>query len=261
MDEDRAGEGRTAAVDRPGGDRPSGDQPGGDRPGGDRSAEAAPSSEVVSSAEAASSEAASSSEAAPSSEDARGASGELRELSLFRAGGRLFALFSDEVGGTARGLRPAPLPAAPPAVLGVVSLRGRIHTALDPLRLLDPEPREPANAPPPAHAADSRVEHAPADSRDRSAADSRDRRTAAGPADAAAPRLFVALSGDEQLALACDEEAGRLTVSAAEIEPPADPHAPARGRVAHADEHVTLLDPARLFDAAMRGTDRRRRRS
>ncbi|HJQ30838.1 MAG TPA: chemotaxis protein CheW [Pyrinomonadaceae bacterium] len=58
----------------------------------------------------------------------------------------------------------------------------------------------------------------------------------------AAPRFAVALRGDEQLALAADEIAGPL-----ELE---DDGA-----------SVQLLDPSRLFDAAMRGTERRRQRT
>jgi chemotaxis signal transduction protein len=56
------------------------------------------------------------------------------------------------------------------------------------------------------------------------------------------PRFAVALRGDEQLALAADEVEGPLE--------PDDDGARAR-----------LLDTSRLFDAAMRGTERRRQRS
>jgi len=58
----------------------------------------------------------------------------------------------------------------------------------------------------------------------------------------ATPRFAVALRGDEQLALAADEVEGPL-----ELE---DDGA-----------HAHLLDPSRLFDAAMRGTERRRQRT
>ena len=157
-----------------------------------------------------------------------------RGLFVFSAGGRLFALFAEEVESVGEGLRPAPLPFAPPAVLGVVAVRGRMRTALDPPRLFDaPAPAGP-DAPP---------------------------QTAAHAAAHTPPSLFVALAGDEQLALACDSAEGPVTVRASQLELAPDSHAPVRGRVEHEGRAITLLDPARLFDAAMRGTDRRRRRS
>ena len=152
----------------------------------------------------------------------------LRELFVFRAGARRFAVFREEVEDVAEHLRPAPLPFAPPAVLGVVSLRGRVRTALDPLKLT------PASA-----AAPGETHHTPT----------------------RPPRVFVALAGDEQLALACDSTEESFTISPDELRPAPDPEAPARGLVTHDDGEVTVLDPARLFDAAMRGRDRRRRRT
>ena len=152
----------------------------------------------------------------------------LRELFVFRAGARRFAVFREEVEATAENLRPAPLPFAPRAVVGVVALRGRVRTALDPLKL----------APAPA---------APADD--------------TSPISDRPPRLFVAFAGDEQLALACDAAEEPFTISAEELRPAADAEAPARGLVTHDAREVTVLDPARLFDAAMRGRDRRRRRT
>ena len=77
----------------------------------------------------------------------------------------------------------------------------------------------------------------------------------------AAPRLFVALRGDEQLALACDSTEDRIEVSPAELSPPTDAQSPARGTIERGGARVTVLDPARLFDAATRGIDRRRKRS
>src|SRR5437764_758256 len=63
---------------------------------------------------------------------------ETRELLLMRAGGRAFAVCADECEGDARPCpRPTTLPHAPPAVLGVVCLRGRMRTVLDPLALVN----------------------------------------------------------------------------------------------------------------------------
>ncbi|HEV2763223.1 MAG TPA: chemotaxis protein CheW, partial [Pyrinomonadaceae bacterium] len=59
-----------------------------------------------------------------------------RELLLLEAGGRVFALAAEAVEATAEDLRPTPLPFAPPAVLGVVSLRGHARTVLDAAALL-----------------------------------------------------------------------------------------------------------------------------
>lgn len=157
-----------------------------------------------------------------------GDSQDLRELFVFCAGARRFAVFREEVEAVAENLRPAPLPFAPPPVLGVVALRGRVRTALDPLKLT-PATAGPANE------------------------------TSLTPAQP--PRLFVALAGDEQLALACDSAEESFTISADELRPDPDPDAPARGLVTHEGRDVTVLDPSRLFDAAMRGRDRRRRRT
>src|SRR5918999_5098638 len=80
-----------------------------------------------------------------------GGSQDLRELFVFRAGARRLAVFREEVEAVAENLRPAPLPFAPRAVLGVVALRGRVRTALDPLKLM-PAPAESANETSPAPA-------------------------------------------------------------------------------------------------------------
>ena len=168
-----------------------------------------------------------------------GGADERRALFVVRAGARLFAVDAEEVESTAENLTPAPLPFAPPAVLGVVSLRGRMRTALDPLRLAPEEETRPA---------------AEGDEDTRDAADAA--RHAQSP-----PRLFVALRGDEQLALACDSAAGTVEVAPSQLAPP-PPGAPAAlATFRHGDASVTLLDASRLFEAAMRGTERRRRRS
>src|SRR3954469_22482457 len=91
-------------------------------------------------------------------------------LFVMCAGGRLFAVFAEEVEATAEGLAAAPLPRAPEAVRGVVSLRGRVPTAPDPLSIFA--------------------------ALDAAAATSATDANAIGHA---APRFFVALRGDEQL--------------------------------------------------------------
>lgn len=166
-----------------------------------------------------------------------------RALFMMRAGGRLFAVESVEVEATSEGLLPAPLPFAPPAVLGIVALRGRMRTAIAPLRLSQSGDRPPPSNAPLRPTTDD--EHAPDDA----------------PHGPARPRFFIALRGDEQLALACEAVEATIEVAPAELRPaPADaPHA--RAIFEHGGSRVTLLDTARLFDVAMRGTERRRKRS
>lgn len=58
------------------------------------------------------------------------------ELFVFEANGRAFAVPADEVSETAERKLSARLPHAPKSVLGVVCVRGRMLTVLDPLALV-----------------------------------------------------------------------------------------------------------------------------
>ena len=58
-------------------------------------------------------------------------------LLSFRVGARLFAVDESKVATVANWRQPTPLPHAPPAVMGVVSLQGRMLTVLDLRRLAD----------------------------------------------------------------------------------------------------------------------------
>ena len=150
--------------------------------------------------------------------------GEDRALLLLRAGGLAFAVYAEECECVTPWAEPAPLPHAPGAVLGVTSVRGRMRTVLDPARL-----SETSN---PSH-----EQRAPA-------------------------HAFIAsLAGDEQLALACESAAPHTLGADEPVSPAAPPAFPARGTFRHGGETVHLLDPARLFEAAMSGTERRRQRS
>ena len=143
-------------------------------------------------------------------------------LLLLRAGGQTFAVRAEEAEGVAERPDPAPLPHAPAAVLGVVSIGGRMYTLLDPPALL------------------------------------------AGPGAGGRggpPRFAVALRGDEQLALAAESLEGPLEVPADAPRPHDQPPPPLRAALEHEGARVLLLDPSALFDAAMRGTERRRQRS
>jgi chemotaxis signal transduction protein len=155
-----------------------------------------------------------------------------RELFAFEAGGRLFALPVEDVAGTAENAAPARLPFAPVAILGVVCLRGRMLTVLDPTTLANGRRSKSQGVLP----------------------------------------LVIILHGDEQLALAADQRAENLRVSASEIRPHASreastpPGAPPAesailGSFHRKDRDILVLDSRKLFAAAMGKSDRRRRRT
>jgi chemotaxis signal transduction protein len=147
-----------------------------------------------------------------------------RAVLLLRAGGLAFAVYADECECVTPWAEPAPLPHAPGAVLGVAPVRGKMRTVLDPARLLESS----------GHAGGHRP---------------------------AAHALIASLAGDEQLALACEASEASTLDADERLSPPESPAFPSRGTFQKGDETVHLLDPARLFDAAMTGTERRRRRS
>lgn len=157
-----------------------------------------------------------------------GASDEPRELIVMRAGGRLFAVYADEADNVTESLRPTPLPCAPPATLGVVCVRGRMRTTLDPLALFGES--------------------------------SRAARAGGGAHSAPPPRFIVSLRGDEQLALAVERVERIVEAGEQPLDQTADLAGPARGVFRLDDSIVIVLDLERIFDAAMQGTERRRRR-
>ena len=145
---------------------------------------------------------------------------------------RLFAVYADEVEATSENpTPPTPLPFAPAPVRGLVSQRGRILTVIDPLLLF------PSNA-----------------------ATSPDATTNAAPTR---PTLIVALGGDEQLALAVGSVEHELKLFDDATDAARDPanNLPLRRVIRHHAGDILLLDTARLFDAAMQGVERRRRRT
>ena len=152
---------------------------------------------------------------------------ETRALFVLTAGGQAFAVSAEDADGVAEGLTPAPLPHAPTPVLGVVSVRGRMRTLLYTPALV---------------------------------ADAQTRASVEGE-DANMPRFVVALRGDEQLALAADSIEGVVSVYADSLKPSDAEDSPLAATLEHEGRRVQLLDPARLFDAAMRGTERRRTRA
>src|SRR5713226_10458962 len=102
---------------------------------------------------------------------------ELRDLFVFEAGSRTFAVPADQVDGTTEARVPAVLPHGPQAVLGVVCARGRMLTVLDPTVLLTGQAlRWPHTLP-----------------------------------------CVIALRGDEQLALAAQSYRDKITIEDADI--------------------------------------------
>ena len=145
------------------------------------------------------------------------------ELMLAQAGAWHIGLLTEEVESIAEWRAPAPLPHAPPAVLGVVNVHGRMLTVIDPAALLGEGNEEETDD---------------------------------------APAFIIALHGDEQLALAVNRLGGAIGIFSTEIELPARVPGVniMRGVVQGAHGQTVLLDPRELFAAAMQGAERRRKR-
>jgi purine-binding chemotaxis protein CheW len=149
----------------------------------------------------------------------------LQDLVPFVAGEKIFAVFADHVDGTAEARVPAALPNAPPAVLGVVCVRGRMLTVIDPIAVLGDE-------------------------------------TFSWPASL--PSIIV-LRGDEQLALAAQSCRDTITIAAGDIQPLTQTNddgfeSAALGITVHGGEEIIVLRVDNLFAAAVRRKERRRRR-
>jgi len=141
-------------------------------------------------------------------------------LRLFHLGDERFALFAGEVDGVVRWQRPTPLPGAPQPVLGVVSAHARMVTVLNTARLLAMPLLD----------------------------------------NSAAPGCIIVLRGPAQLGLTATAEGGTSEISASDLETvPESDARPLLGFVDHGNEKILVLDPQRLFSAAMRGRQRRRR--
>jgi len=149
---------------------------------------------------------------------------QLHDLVPFSAGDRVFAIFADEVDGTAEARMPVGLPNSPPAVLGVVCMRGHMLTVLDPIAILTGESSGwPAILP-----------------------------------------AVIALRGDEQLALAAQDCRDTITIAAEDIQPYSESkdgfESAILGIARYAGEEIVVLKVANLFAAAVRRKERRRRR-
>jgi purine-binding chemotaxis protein CheW len=152
-------------------------------------------------------------------EDAR----ERRELLVARCGERLIGVFADEAEQVTDWKQPSPLPGAPEGVLGVVSVRGRISTVLDPLAVLGERRGE----------------------------------------EATGFAFIITLRGDEQLALAVERAERIIEIFTDDVEPlgSSSDSSVVRGLLQADGKLVAVLNVRELFTAALLGTERRRKRN
>jgi chemotaxis signal transduction protein len=152
--------------------------------------------------------------------------GASRKLQLVQVGQDQFGIFGDQISAIVEWQEPAPLPHAPTSVPGVVCIQGRMLTVLDLGKLAGSE-------------------------------------AASADLPRTFPRHLIALRGDEQLALAVealgevveltsnalDSMAGRETVSG-----------PVLVLWQREGAEIKIINPKRLFPAAIQGRERRQRR-
>ena len=83
-----------------------------------------------------------------------------------------------------------------------------------------------------------------------------------GSSQVAAPAIAVALSGDEQLALAADSSRGAIEISSGEIELSEQGTEPEiiYGALQRGGQQISILNVPKLFGATMKQEERRRRR-
>jgi len=149
---------------------------------------------------------------------------QLHDLLPFAIADRLFAVFTDQVDATAEAKPFARLPRAPRAVVGVVCVRGRMLTVLDPAATLNQPTTE---------------------------------------WEQTLPYVLV-LRGDDQVGLAAESCRDTITISSEDITqaPGSSPTSGSAtvGVVRYAGEEILILDAARLFTTAVQRRERRRRR-
>jgi chemotaxis signal transduction protein len=144
-----------------------------------------------------------------------------RKLQLVSVGPHVLGIFEDEIATIAEWRRPTPLPHAPSAMLGVVSIQGRMLTVLNPLSFFDETTTRPGFP----------------------------------------PGILIALRGEEQIALAIENTGAKLDVAMEDIERPSHPANSAFGGIIqYGDQLVNVIRVKGLFPAALRGRERRSRR-
>ena len=149
---------------------------------------------------------------------------QLHDLLPFTIGERIFAVFAEQVEGTADGKLFARLPHAPNAIIGVVCVRGRMLTVVDPAVVLTAEAANWERTLP----------------------------------------YVIALRGDEQLGLVAETCRDTITISSDDIERPTEKGQTksdfAVGLVMYGGEEMLILDTKLLFTAVVQRRERRRRR-
>ena len=144
-----------------------------------------------------------------------------RKLQLIRTGSVQYGVFADDIAAIAGWRQPTPLPQAPKSVLGVVSIQGRMLTVLDLSTLTG-------------------------------------REIAANNAHA---KHLIALRGDEQLALAVETLGETIEIAESDINLKRDNGEPLVLGVFHRKgTEINILNAKELFQTAIRGRERRRRR-
>ena len=156
-------------------------------------------------------------------------------LLVLHAGGRLFGVDMAAVAHTGdetcdfAAPQPTPIPGAPPPVRGVVHIRGRLYTVIDPALMF---------------------------------ATNEDTATQVTTDRAATSLRVVPLRGKEQLAIAIKRIEEIISICAANIESLTEETHAAKGIVRGNDgQDILVLDTSKLFTAATQGMERRRRRS
>ncbi|HEX8847677.1 MAG TPA: protein kinase [Pyrinomonadaceae bacterium] len=145
-----------------------------------------------------------------------------QELMLAQVGTRRIGVLAAETEAVETWRTPIPLPHAPEAVLGIVSVRGRMLTVLDTRALLGEKAFAATGTP-----------HA----------------------------FLITLRGDEQLALAVDTVAGTIKINVDEHLTPGNDSGLVRGQLRDDLGEITLLNLRELFEAATQAVERRRQRT
>jgi chemotaxis signal transduction protein len=137
---------------------------------------------------------------------------ERRDLLIMRSGSKLISIFADEADSVTQGLVCTPLPRAPSTILGVTTVRGAMHTVINPLPLIS-SPKE--------HEKDVQL------------------------------NFTVALRGEAQLALAVERVERIIEIFTDSIETPANINRLFRGLIQHEGNLVIVLNVNQIFLSAM----------
>jgi purine-binding chemotaxis protein CheW len=147
-------------------------------------------------------------------------SSQLHDVLPFAIGDRIFAVFTDQVDATAEAKPFARLPRTPAAIVGVVCVRGRMLTVLDPAAALNRFTKEWQQPLP----------------------------------------YVLVMRGDDQLGLAAESCRDTITISAEDIDRSGVAEESSVGIVRFGGEEILVLDVGRLFTRTVERRERRRRR-